>query len=330
MNAQLSLFGQPAQSNPVSTGLRFGELCAEKAERDLADFRIRARQFVLDYLRAHGATAGEVITDMAIASGLDPHDARAFGPVFGYLAHKSRRQIVCVGLVPRQKGHGTAGGRAGVGAGMISERDRAANRRYYLRSRPARRLRLLLKSGTLSSAQRADAERQLEVEVAKLRATCPRPPRLSPAERAAADRAKAKRWSDRNRERASEKAARRTAAVQSQVCDCCTNEERAQWYWQARLCGWAVDHVQPLGRGGKHCCTNFQFLSKAENSSKGARWDDRCQRILAYNRSLSLRYRAKIGVVLSRIRIGQPHRLPKLPRLLKVMPLPAHARAPAP
>ena len=40
--------------------------------------------------------------------------------------------------------------------------------------------------------------------------------------------------------------------------------------------------------------------------------------------------RAKIGVVLSRIRIGQPHRLPKLPRLLKVMPLPAHARAPAP
>lgn len=94
-----------------SEGERLGNLCADKAERAEAQFRERARQFVLDYLRQYGATSGEVITDMAVAAGIVPHDARAFGPVFGYLAHKCRRQIVCVGYVPRAKGHGTAGGR---------------------------------------------------------------------------------------------------------------------------------------------------------------------------------------------------------------------------
>lgn len=104
---QLDLFA----SGPRQVGAYLGDLCADKAEEQLAEFRIRARQFVLDYLRQYGATSGEVITDMAIAAGLAPHDARAFGPVFAYLAHKNRRQIVCVGLVPRQKGHGTAGWR---------------------------------------------------------------------------------------------------------------------------------------------------------------------------------------------------------------------------
>lgn len=104
-----SVPGRGASSR--AEGERLGDLCADKAEEELAEFRIRARQFVLDYLRQYGATSGEVITDMAIAAGLAPHDARAFGPVFAYLAHKNRRQIVCVGLVPRQKGHGTAGGR---------------------------------------------------------------------------------------------------------------------------------------------------------------------------------------------------------------------------
>lgn len=92
-------------------GERLGTLGAERTEVEQPEFRERARAFVLEYLRQYGATSGEVITDMAIAAGLAPHDARAFGPVFACLAHKNRRQIVCVGLVPRQKGHGTAGGR---------------------------------------------------------------------------------------------------------------------------------------------------------------------------------------------------------------------------
>ena len=112
MSAQLDMFaGQPRRFNSRELGSRLGELCADKAEEDLQDFRARAREFVLAYLRQHGATAGEVVTDMAIASGLRPHDPRAFGPVYAYLANKKRRLIVCVDYVPRTKGHGTAGGR---------------------------------------------------------------------------------------------------------------------------------------------------------------------------------------------------------------------------
>lgn len=213
---------------------------------------------------------------------------------------------------------------------MISDRERAANRRYYLRSKPARRLRLLLKSGQLTQEQRVEATRALEVEVAKLRATSPRPRKLAAAERAAADREKAKRWHDKNKHRAREKVARRKAGLRSLACKCCTHEERAQWYQIARQQGLTVDHIVPMAMGGMHCCRNFQFLSKAENSSKGARWDARCDRIAAYNTQQIRRLKDKVGVALSRMQRGQPHSLPKMPRTLKVMPLPATARPPAP
>lgn len=66
---------------------------------------------MLEYLRQYGATSGDVITDAMKLAGIRPLDDRHFGPVYSYLAHKNRRLIVCVGLVPRTKGHGTAGGR---------------------------------------------------------------------------------------------------------------------------------------------------------------------------------------------------------------------------
>jgi hypothetical protein len=92
-------------------GERLGELAADRASADMADFRERGREFVLAYLRQYGATSGEVITDAMKMAGIRPQDDRAFGPIYAYLANEKRRQIVCVGLVPRVKGHGTAGGR---------------------------------------------------------------------------------------------------------------------------------------------------------------------------------------------------------------------------
>lgn len=77
-------------------GERLGELAAERAEVDMVDFRERGRAFVLDYLRQYGATSGEVITDAMKLAGICPPDDRAFGPVYAYLAHPGRRQIVCV------------------------------------------------------------------------------------------------------------------------------------------------------------------------------------------------------------------------------------------
>lgn len=103
--SSIAVRAAPGRS-PREEGGRLGELCADKQD---PDFRERAAAFVLAYLKRYGATSGEVLTSMAIASGLAPTDARAFGPVFAKLSR--RRQIVCTGFCTRTKGHGTAGGR---------------------------------------------------------------------------------------------------------------------------------------------------------------------------------------------------------------------------
>lgn len=71
-------------------------------------FKEDAKQFVLDYLRKRGATSGEELTDACIASGIKPHDERAFGAVF--MALSKRGLIFKVGTCVRVKGHGTSGG----------------------------------------------------------------------------------------------------------------------------------------------------------------------------------------------------------------------------
>jgi len=73
-----------------------------------APFREQAQQFVLDYLKAHGATSGEDITNACVASGIKPHDDRSFGVVFMVLS--KRGDIFKVGTCQRVKGHGTSGG----------------------------------------------------------------------------------------------------------------------------------------------------------------------------------------------------------------------------
>jgi hypothetical protein len=83
--------------------------CIVKAERNDPEFSAKAEQAILDHLRVVGQASGEVLTDVAIAHGARPHDARAFGAVFKSLAR--RGLIRTVGYCMRSKGHGTAGGR---------------------------------------------------------------------------------------------------------------------------------------------------------------------------------------------------------------------------
>ena len=79
------------------------------AEQVDPGFTGRAASFVLEYLRENGRTAGETLTDLAIAAGHVPPDARAFGAVFRVLV--KRGKIRHVGWCERRKGHGSGGGR---------------------------------------------------------------------------------------------------------------------------------------------------------------------------------------------------------------------------
>lgn len=90
-------------------GAQMAGLCAERAEDDVPDFSERAKAFVLEYLRDHGVSSSELITDAAKLAGLVPHDDRAFGAIYQSLAR--RKRIEFVGFCARRKGHGTAGGR---------------------------------------------------------------------------------------------------------------------------------------------------------------------------------------------------------------------------
>ena len=83
--------------------------CLAKAQRGDPEFSVKARAAILAHLRTVGTASGETLTDIAIAHGARPHDARAFGGVFQSL---SRANLIrTVGFCLREKGHGTAGGR---------------------------------------------------------------------------------------------------------------------------------------------------------------------------------------------------------------------------
>lgn len=83
--------------------------CERKALKVDPEFTEKAEAAILAHLRTVGQASGEVLTDVAIAHGARPHDARAFGSVFQRL---SRRGVIrTVDFCMRSKGHGTAGGR---------------------------------------------------------------------------------------------------------------------------------------------------------------------------------------------------------------------------
>jgi hypothetical protein len=80
--------------------------CAAKAG---ATFTAQAKAEALAFLAGVEAASGEAITDVVKSRGVIPHDDRAFGAVYASLAKAGR--IKAIGYVPRNKGHGTAGGR---------------------------------------------------------------------------------------------------------------------------------------------------------------------------------------------------------------------------
>ena len=98
-----------AQAKPAAAGHAAAEACAAKAERTTAFNAARARAAVLEVLADGQARSGEQLVDHCQRLGIVPHDARAFGAVFGKL--KRDGLIEEAGFVPRTKGHGTSGGR---------------------------------------------------------------------------------------------------------------------------------------------------------------------------------------------------------------------------
>lgn len=104
----VALCRRPPAPTPVEAGLAAGAACLAKAERAGFDAGA-ARAAVLELLADGRPRSGEEIVDHCQRLGLVPHDARAFGPVFGTLARHGR--IEAVGFTTRRKGHGTAGAR---------------------------------------------------------------------------------------------------------------------------------------------------------------------------------------------------------------------------
>lgn len=77
------------------------------AENAGEDFMVRAREFVLDFLK-RGPTPGEELTEACKAAGIKPHNDKAFGAVYCGLSRD--KLIVFAGECPRRKGHGCRGG----------------------------------------------------------------------------------------------------------------------------------------------------------------------------------------------------------------------------
>jgi hypothetical protein len=99
----------PLFAKPAAAGHAAAAACTAKAERTTAFDAGRARAAVLDLLADGQARSGEQLVDHCQRLGIVPHDARAFGAVFGKL--KRDGLIEEAGFVPRSKGHGTSGGR---------------------------------------------------------------------------------------------------------------------------------------------------------------------------------------------------------------------------
>jgi hypothetical protein len=75
---QPSLFDVPAVNAARDQGMT---TVAEHAERVRPSFTEDALKFVVEYLRAHEPTSGEVLTLKCKLAGIVPHDDRAFGPI---------------------------------------------------------------------------------------------------------------------------------------------------------------------------------------------------------------------------------------------------------
>ena len=95
-------------SPPMTSAIEERDAGMELVEKNAGiQFRIDVGAFVLRYLRLHGESSGEDITDACKQAGIVPHEDRAFGPVMMALSRK--KIIEKCGTAARRKGHGTSG-----------------------------------------------------------------------------------------------------------------------------------------------------------------------------------------------------------------------------
>jgi hypothetical protein len=90
-------------------GVKAAAACLQKAERRGFDAAAAREEILTVLVKAGRPMSGEELVDHCQRRGLVPHDARAFGPVFGTLSRSGK--IEAVGFAARRKGHGTAGAR---------------------------------------------------------------------------------------------------------------------------------------------------------------------------------------------------------------------------
>jgi hypothetical protein len=106
---QMTLFAEPPTRASVDDLRDMAMAQVETAaERTRQMFAADAGAFVVRYLRTHGPTSGETLTRECRAAGIEPHDDRAFGPVYMRLTRAG--VIEKCGTVRRERGHGTSGG----------------------------------------------------------------------------------------------------------------------------------------------------------------------------------------------------------------------------
>jgi hypothetical protein len=101
--------GLPIFAAAQARGRAAAEACTEKAERGGFDTESAKAEVLAALRQSVRPMTGEELVDHCLRVGLVPHDARAFGSVFGTLAR--RGLIEAVGFADRRKGHGTAGAR---------------------------------------------------------------------------------------------------------------------------------------------------------------------------------------------------------------------------
>lgn len=93
---------------PLGVAAQRDKAMAQVEENAGSGFMARAKEFMLDYFEVNGEMPGEDASDACIKAGIEPHDQRAFGPVFKALI--KAKKIERVGFCLRKKGHLTGGG----------------------------------------------------------------------------------------------------------------------------------------------------------------------------------------------------------------------------
>lgn len=97
---------QLAAVQALCAGFRAADRCLAKAEEEMPGFGNLALAYLKVYAHKHQFFTAEEVTDAARASGLRPHNTKAWGPVF---QRATRNKVIARSLQPyrRKYGHGS-------------------------------------------------------------------------------------------------------------------------------------------------------------------------------------------------------------------------------